>query len=355
MKILRQVPKILFKSGAFNDLMEFISEFNLPKGYIVYLIDYVHKDGKISSNIKLKYMDYIIFVSADKEPTTELVDFVTQKIKNKINELPTLIVGVGGGSIMDIAKSVSIMLTNKGSSSDYQGWDLVKNKPITKIGIPTLSGTGSESTKTAILTGPIKKMGINSKYSMFDGILLDPQLTKTVPVDQRFYTAMDCYIHCTESINGSFINNFVKPFVEKGLENCRKVFLKENFTNKDRELLMVASYLGGLSVANSEVGVCHALSYGISLVLEYRHGLANCIVFNQLKEFYPEGVVEFKKMLKIHNIKLPKNVTKDLSKEEFLKMVNMTLKMEKPLKNALGDNWKHILTEDRIIKLYEKM
>ncbi len=61
---------------------------------------------------------------------------------------------------------------------------------------------------------------------------------------------------------------------------------------------MVASYLGGLSVANSEVGVCHALSYGISLVLGYHHGIANCIVFNQLEEYYPKKLENLKRCYK---------------------------------------------------------
>lgn len=355
MKTLKQVPRILFKSGVINFLDKFISEFNFGEGVIVYLIDDIHKGKEIIDKIKLKEEDYIIFVSTEHEPKTGLIDSVTEEIKGKGENLPVLIVGIGGGSAMDISKAVSIMLTNSGSSADYQGWDLVKNKPIAKIGVPTLSGTGAEASKTCILTSPVKKMGINSEYSMFDGILMDPQLTKTVPADQRFYTAMDCYIHCVESINGTFIDNLVKPFVEKGLENCKKVFLKKDFNDEDRELLMVASYLGGLSIANSEVGVCHALSYGISLILGYHHGIANSIVFNHLEEYYPEGVAEFKKMLDLHNIELPKNVTKDLSEEEIEKMIEMTLRMEKPLTNALGENWKDILTRDKIVELYKRM
>jgi 3-deoxy-alpha-D-manno-octulosonate 8-oxidase len=355
MKTLKHVPRILFQPGAINMLDELIDELKLKEGYKIILIDDVHKEKDFVKKIKLKEKDYILFISADEEPKTKLVDLITTEIKNKTDKLPILIVGIGGGSIMDIAKSISIMLTNEGPSTNYQGWDLVKNKPITKIGIPTLSGTGSEATKTAILTGPTKKMGINSKYSMFDGILLDPQLTKTVSPDQRFYTAMDCYIHCTESINGNFLNNLVKPFVEKGLENCRKIFLKEDFSDEDGELLMIASYLGGLSVTNSEVGICHALSYGISLILGYHHGLANCIVFNQLEEFYPKEVTEFKEMLIKHKIELPKNITKYLSENEISKMVEMAFKMERPLTNALGSNWKEILTREKIIELYKRM
>ena len=66
-----------------------------------------------------------------------------------------------GGTILDLAKAVSIMLTNEGSSSDYQGWDLVKNPAIYHVGVPTISGTGAEVSRTTVLTGPERKLGIN--------------------------------------------------------------------------------------------------------------------------------------------------------------------------------------------------
>ena len=78
---------------------------------------------------------------------------------------------------MDLAKAVSLMLTNPGSSVDYQGWDLIKNPAVYHVGIPTLSGTGSEVSRTTVLTGPEKKLGINSDHTVFDQIVLDPLLT----------------------------------------------------------------------------------------------------------------------------------------------------------------------------------
>ena len=117
------------------------------------------------------------------------------------------------------------MLTNNGSSEDYQGWDLIKNKGIYHVGIPTISGTGSEVSRTTILTGPTKKLGINSDFTPFDQVILDPELTEGVPKEQWFYTGMDCYIHCIESLNGDFINSFSKTYGETAL----KVYVKKCF------------------------------------------------------------------------------------------------------------------------------
>ena len=113
--------------------------------------------------------------------------------------------------------------------------------------------------------------------------------------------------------------------------------------------------MGGVSIVNSEVGVCHALSYGLSIELDYRHGYANCVAFDVLDEYYGEYVVKFRKMLNFNNITLPKGICKDLSKDAMNRMIDMTLKMERPLTNALGENWKDILTRDKIEALYNRM
>ena len=163
---------------------------------------------------------------------------------------------------------------------------------------------------------------------------------------------MYCFIHGVEASEGSYINTFGSAYAKQSLELCTKVFLKQGGTNDD---LMVASFLGGASVTNSEAGVVHAMSYGISLVLNYRHGLANCIVFRQLEEFYPKHIPIFMKMLELSKIKLPDGVTKDVTDEEMSVMIKMTYRMARPLTRALGDNWKEILTEKKIEELYAKM
>ena len=355
MKLLRQVPKILFGAGAFDSLGEAVSTLK-NSGYAVYIIDAVHAKTGLVNKLPLVGNDYSLSVDTTDEPTTDGVDALRDEIKKRSDKLPAVIVGVGGGSTLDIAKAVSVVLTNPGSSRDYQGWELVKNAPIPKVGVQTLSGTGSEATRTAVLTSPGKKFGINSPYSLFDLVVLDPLLARTVPAEQQFYTGMDCYIHCVESINGSFKDKLITVYVQAGLAMCRDIFLKGGEpSDQDRENLMIASYFGGLSIANSEVGVCHALSYGLSLELKFHHGLANCIAFNQLEEYYPNEVSDFKEMLERNNIVLPKNVTQAVSAEQMESMIAMTLLMEKPLTNALGPDWKNVFPREKILQLYARM
>ncbi|XDD52823.1 iron-containing alcohol dehydrogenase family protein [Leptospira sp. WS4.C2] len=352
-RIFKQVPRLLFGANSLNRLAELLPGKSSADDYYVFVIDDVHKDSDIVSRINSTQNDIIEFFPASKkEPATYQVDEIKDRIlKIKGNKKPTSIIGIGGGSSMDVAKAISVVLCNEGSSSLYQGWDLVPNPGIHKIGIPTVAGSGAEASRTAVLMGKDRKFGINSDYSMFDAIILDSSLIKNVPTEQRFHSGMDCYIHCVESLQGTMINELARGYASKALELCENVFLE----NGDDDQLMTASYLGGVSIVNSEVGVCHALSYGLSLELGYRHGYANCIAFDVLEEYYGPFVEKFRNMLKKHKITLPKGVTHSLGADAIQRMVDMTLRMERPLTNALGDNWKEILTPDKIVKLYQRM
>jgi 3-deoxy-alpha-D-manno-octulosonate 8-oxidase len=268
-------------------------------------------------------------------------------------DLPAGVIGIGGGSTMDLSKAVSLMLTNEGSSADYQGWDLIRNPAVYHAAVPTLSGTGAEVSRTTVLTGPEKKLGINSDYTVFDQVVLDPEMIADVPAQQRFYTGMDCYIHCVESLTGTYLNAFSQAYGEKSLELCRKVFLEGGPESDDQ--LMMASFFGGMSIAYSQVGVCHALSYGLSFVLGVHHGIGNSIVFDYLEEFYPEGVAEFRQMLARQQVTLPRGIVADASDEQIEKMVDVALILVPLWENALGKQWDRIMTRERIRNLYKKM
>lgn len=354
----RMVSYIVFGRGSFNQLDEMLSKQRKDgNSVMVFCVDDVFKDKPLKDRLPLNKRDLLLWVNADVEPKTSYVDSLTQQIKEDMKRteggLPAGVIGIGGGSTMDIAKAVSLMLTNPGSSADYQGWDLIRNPAVYHVGIPTLSGTGAEASRTAILTGPQKKLGLNSDYTVFDQIVLDPELITGAPLDQWFYTGMDCYIHCIESLTGTYLNAFSKAYGEKALDLCRQVFLQGGPQSEDK--LMMASYCGGMSIAYSQVGVAHALSYGLSFVLGFRHGIGNSIAFDYLEEFYPEGVAEFRRMVEKHGIHLPRNITADLDEGKLNRMIDVALILEPLWENALGKDWKKRMTRDRIAELYRRM
>jgi 3-deoxy-alpha-D-manno-octulosonate 8-oxidase len=352
------VSRVVFGRGSFNQLDEILSpKRNGRNAPFIFYVDDVFKGNHwLTSRITLSYKDKIIYIPTKEEPKTSQIDQLVEDIILEYSELPSGIIGIGGGIVMDIAKAVSLMLTNKGESKDYQGWDLIKYPGVYHVGIPTISGTGAEVSRTTILTGPERKLGINSDFTPFDQVILDPELTKDVPKDQWFYTGMDCFVHCVESLNGTYLNAFSQSYGEKSYELCKEIFLEETLTKEEaQDKLMMASWHGGMSIAYSQVGVAHAMSYGLGYLLGVKHGIGNCIVFDHLEAYYPEGVGLFKQMKEKHEIQLPKGICKDLSEDELNIMVDVALSLEPLWENAMGKNWKTIATRDKLIELYKKM
>jgi 3-deoxy-alpha-D-manno-octulosonate 8-oxidase len=323
---------------------------------MVFLLDhFFENDNEMKARIPVRGNDVLVIVDVTHEPKTSYVDELAQMLKDKYGTVSGVI-GIGGGSAMDLAKAVSIMMTNPGLAQDYQGWDLVKNPAVYKAGIPTLSGTGAEVSRTTVLTGPTRKLGMNSDFTPFNQIVLDPALIKGAPKNQRFYTGMDCFIHCIESLKGTFINEFSRSYGEKAQDLCEEVFLHKNeWDDESDEQLMMASFAGGMSIAYSQVGVAHAISYGLGYLLGTKHGIGNCIVFNHLQEFYADGVETFHKMVEKNGIHIPEGITKGLTDEQFDTMINVSLGMAPLWENALGKDWQNIMTRDKLRAIYEKL
>jgi len=348
------VPKIMFGRGSFSQLSDIIAPRRCtPDSYFVFVIDDVFQGKALESRLPLQGRDLLLAVNVDDEPKTSYIDALVLKIKDYSSVKPDGIVGIGGGATLDIAKAVSLMLNNPGSSADYQGWDLIENPSVYHVAVPTLAGTGAEISRTAILTGPEKKLGINSDHTLFHQIVLDPELLDGVPKDQWFYTGMDCYIHDVESLQGTFINEFSRSYGEKSLELCRQVFLDDHPDKDDK--LMMASYFGGMSIAYSQVGACHALSYGLSYVLGIHHGIGCCIAFDCLEEIYPDGVQEFRRMMDKHRITLPKNLTATMDADSLDLMVTTALNLVPLWENCLGPDWRKQMPRERCRDLFLRM
>ncbi len=351
----KMVGYVVYGRGSFSQLDEILAPHRKEKAPMVFLVDHFFENKPLVSRIPVRDSDKIIFADVSHEPKTKQVDALSSGLKQEFGNVSGVI-GIGGGSVMDLAKAVSLMMGNPGSSADYQGWDLVKYPGVYKAGIPTLSGTGAEVSRTTVLTGPTRKLGMNSDFTPFDQIVLDPELTANAPVNQRFYTGMDCYIHCIESLTGTFLNEFSKSYGEKALSLCQKVFLGEGeWTPLHDDQLMMASYAGGMSIAYSQVGIAHAVSYGLGYLLGTKHGVGNCIVFDKLEEYYPEGVREFKRMVEKNRIEIPQHITKGLSDDQFNTMIDVSMGMKPLWENALGPEWEKQMTRGKLRALYEQL
>ena len=352
----QSVKKTAFGRGSFNHLDEIIEPHRGKNaGFMVFVVDDVFDGHALAQRIPVKEGDVIEYINTWKEPTTKQIDDLRDRILSE-RGLPDGIIGIGGGGIMDIAKASSLMFTNEGSSVQYQGLNLIKKESIWHCGVPTISGTGAEVSMTAVLTGPVKKLGLKCDWTVFDQIVMDPELTAGVPVDQWFYTGMDSYIHCVESITGTKNNTFSTVYAHKALDMCREVFLElDREDPKSADLLMIASYMGGISLTYSEVGVCHALSYGLSKILEIRHGFANCMAFYHLEDVYGDYIHEFKTMINKHGVDIPQNQSAGWSDETIDAMTEVAYNLPHMWDHAFGADWEKVLDRDRIKEWYRRM
>ncbi|MBR52129.1 MAG: alcohol dehydrogenase [Gammaproteobacteria bacterium] len=341
-----QVQNVNLGKGSFKQgLGDIYSRYD--KDSVFWIIDdAIEKKTKkhISTN-------NILYLTISHEPSTNQVNEIVNHIKKNKKEIHCLGI-IGGGSVIDIGKAVSVMLTNKGDAKDFQGWNIPKIPGITKVIFPSLAGTGAEATRSAVLNSPEKKQGINSDFCLPDAVYLDSFLIHSVPKEIEFFSGMDCYIHAVESLHGSFGNKVTRAYASSAKALCENYFLN---SSKDKEDLLAASFLAGTAIMNSEVGITHVLSYGLSFLFGIPHGQANAIIFSKLKEVYGKPVDDFKKMLKINSIKLPDKLSTSFTEKDILKMYMIGRKMEKPLKHSLGKSWKRKFSKEFAFKIYKSL
>lgn len=360
-KNVKNVSRFTVGPDSTSTLAVRISEIkDVDGGPAIVCLDQFLYDNKILiDQLELDKSDVIFRIDTAHEPKTHVIDELMARARSFLRSNPSVVVGIGGGIAMDTAKAISNLYTNKGSAADYQGWDLLKEPAVYKIGVPTISGTGAEATRTCVMTNESTglKLGMNSDYTVFDELFLDPNLTKTVPRSQYFYSGMDAYIHCVESLAGSYRNAVGDAYSQQTLSLCREVFLGEEdmMSDDNRERLMVASYLGGCAVATSYVGLIHPFSAGLSVVLGLHHCVANCIVMNVMEGFYQDAVSEFQEMLIRQKIHLPRDVCKGLSDEDHEALFDATLVHARPLVNALGATYEEVLTREKVREIFSRM
>ncbi|MBU0960279.1 MAG: iron-containing alcohol dehydrogenase, partial [Proteobacteria bacterium] len=177
-----QPTRIQFGAGAISDLGKTVKDFNGTNVFLVVDPGLV-KAGLISpitAPLEKEQIPFTIYDNIDPEPGLKLAD-KGYKLAKKAG--CDCVVGVGGGSAMDVAKAIAILLTNGGKAADYLGLGLIKKPGVPKIMVPTSAGTGAEVTFTAVFinekTG--SKGGMNGDPLYPDAAILDPKLTLSLP------------------------------------------------------------------------------------------------------------------------------------------------------------------------------
>lgn len=274
--------KIVFGNKSSHALVSHIQELN-AKNPLVVMDKNLAKAGfqeAVANLLIPEGMKYTLYDKVEPEPRIELADEgAALAIKNKCD----IVVGIGGGSAMDVAKAIAVLATNKGSAVDYLGLNKIPKPGLPKIMIPTTAGTGSEVTFTAVFIRKNlkKKEGMNSPYLYPELALLDPELTLSLPPRPTAETGIDALCHAIESYTSVIASPMSELFSLQAIaliaENLRTC-VHDGKNLQARENMLLASLYAGLGLANAGVTAVHSLSYPLGGKYGIGHGMANTLM-----------------------------------------------------------------------------
>lgn len=204
------------------------------------------------------------------------------------------VIGIGGGSVMDVAKLVATFLHSEQTIEECYGIGFIKKRGVWFACVPTTAGTGSEVSPNAILLDETDngKKGIISNHLLCDVAYLDPNLTATVPPRITAETGMDALTHCIEVYTNKFAHPCVDMYALKGISLIAKNLERAVKNGKDmeaREAMLLGSMYGGLGLGPVNTAAVHALAYPVGGMFHKSHGLSNSILLPTVMRFNMEG------------------------------------------------------------------
>jgi alcohol dehydrogenase class IV len=228
-----------------------------------------------------------IFSDVQADPPVEVINLAVKFAQEcKVD----CIVGFGGGSSMDVAKLVALLSLGKEKLDDIYGIGNVKGPRLPLILVPTTAGTGSEATKSSVVTvSESEKKGVLSPYLLPDIALLDAELTLGLPPQVTAATGIDAIVHAIEAFTTKHLKNPVADCLAKeALQLLSKNLHRAVFTGGDieaRENMLLGACLGGMAFTNAPVAGVHALAYPIGARFHVPHGLSNSLVLAPVMRF----------------------------------------------------------------------
>ncbi|MBO5999722.1 MAG: iron-containing alcohol dehydrogenase [Lachnospiraceae bacterium] len=287
---------LVFGRGAAGKLPELLNGYGLKKIMLVY--DNGVKAAGIADRIREEIekagIGMTIFDRVIPNPTNEVVEEAAVIAKNEGVEG---FVAVGGGSSIDLAKAVNVLMTNPGNIGEYGGMNMVRNDCLPLIAIPTTAGTSSEITNVSALidTEKVIKYVIIDNRIVASDVICDPEFTRTMPVSVTAATGMDAITHAVES----YISNMATPLTEynslKGLEILYKnlpLVVKDGNDMDAREQMMLGCIITGFAFSNANLGMVHAIAHTLSAHFGLPHGMANAAVLPYVMAYNAEAVPE---------------------------------------------------------------
>lgn len=262
--IKSDIWNLLQEEGAINVVM-LVDENVVKYDPLIEMKNYLSNKAKLSTH-----------VITSKEPTTDMVNEFTSCLRG---EKIDMFIGIGGGSIIDLTKALSVMVVNGGRVEDYHGTGKKFSSGVKKIMIPTTAGTGSEVTPGAVLINSHKKFkrSIGGKYVTPDYAVLNAEFTSSMPENIAASTGMDALGHAIESFTARNANSITRMYSREAfsliVNNLQKA-LRDKQDTVARQNVLLGSCLAGYAIYNSNTGAAHSMSYPLGIYNNIPHGIA---------------------------------------------------------------------------------
>ncbi|MDO5606455.1 MAG: iron-containing alcohol dehydrogenase [Paracoccus sp. (in: a-proteobacteria)] len=226
----------------------------------------------------------------DAIPGEPDINTFTAAIEAARSARPDLVVGLGGGSVLDLAKLVAAMWDGTQSLHDVAGPNRVAGRRTRLAQVATTAGTGSEAGIRALITNPGTgaKIAVESPHLLADLAVLDPELTFSVPPAVTAATGVDAMAHCVEAFTNRNAHPVIDGYARMGIDLVGRYLARAVSDGTDteaREGMMLASFYGGICLGPVNTAAGHAIAYPLGTLLHLPHGLANAIVFPHVLAF----------------------------------------------------------------------
>ncbi len=294
--IVTQPTRIAFGTGSISSLARTVQDFQGSNVFLVVDPGLVKAGivSQITAPLDAAAIPYFIYDNIDPEPGLKLADKGYKLAKAKGCDC---VIGAGGGSAMDVAKAIAILLTNGGKAADYLGLDKIGKAGVPKIMIPTSAGTGAEVTFTAVFinekTGA--KGGMNGAPLYPEAAILDPALTLSLPPRVTAFTGIDALTHAIEAYTSTQAHLISEMYSLEAIDLISRnlpVAYANGANLKARSAMLMGSLLGGKALATAGVGLVHAMAYPMGGMFGIAHGLANAVLLPYVVEFNLIGNLE---------------------------------------------------------------
>ncbi len=293
---LRIPSEVIFGSGCTETVGEQARKLGAKRALVI-SDQGIQKAGlvdRIESWLNKAGISSMSYVDVEAEPSTDSVapclDYARQAECD-------VVVGLGGGSVLDTTKAVAMLLKNEGTVEDYLGNDLVQRQGVPTILMPTTAGTGSEITPNALFYVPSRraKEAVISPLIVTPVAMVDPGLTLSVPPSVTAATGMDALCHAIESYTGLNATPLSELFALEAIRlisaNLRQAVM-DGQSLKAREGMALGSLYAAISLANSGTNAVHALAYPLQGLNRITHGIANSLLLPYVMEFNLLGNLE---------------------------------------------------------------